>query len=623
MFSIGQSQSVSRDAIMDRARREELDKQAIDKKKKLYQFFDYTLQRDKKPIPEDEVFTLFATGCIDGNPTAQKQVLECMANKIKTNNEGIPPLFIFGLGDNGSGTGTTNPNSDFFRKNFHDSYNLSQPYLSTLGNHDVNAQNGSVDLDRAYAQIAHTNYDSSGNIDAKKKALFEQLGKTLDLDALTAHPNKWNMLGRYGVLHCGNTDFFYLDSNTFVQDFIDEFLNPSKMSHNLVRSLFQAIQKSTAVHKIVLMHNPPRTIDKRFFHSDHEKYLPASSIKILQKHGIIGRDFNYNMILANILFFAGNEKKKIPEGPGKLISLVLAAHHHANHYFNNRVSPKRDSANGDEKKQDKTGYFPYPLTQAVVGAGGCGTKAASNKPGLQNRYSFLDDSHQAFFGKAIGFLSLQIYKDSLRLIFHTVDADIPKNRLPGIHDLELQFTDLSNNPLHNTEETDDRMLLLRTLLFQACSIFLKLNSPDAPPKIAGKVIERIAKDFVYLDKLRNFFNNFTRPTFEQAMQYIKETHAEWPKLYNILQSHFEKETGETLDEFFNRKINNPSDTTHNGSPPLTAIKNISSPAITKNVSLDPTFFALSPKPVTRLNGTGEPQTIQAERKTNIGNTNTA
>lgn len=590
MFALGQSQKAWNEAKTSNNQ---------EKDKHLDTFFECTLCRKGKPIPSDETVNIFVTGCPDGNVTAQTEVFNHMLQMIEKNYKNIPPLFIIGLGDNGSSTGTKNPGSNFFRKYFHDIYPFSQPCFTALGNHDVNAHDGMIDRDRAYAQIAHTYY-ASGKIDPKKKALFEHPKNMLDLDALTQHPNKWNMPGRYGVLHCGNADIFFADSNTLAEDFRKQFLNPSETSPKLVGALFEAIKKSVDAGKkiILVLHHPLRTIDKRIFHSDHENYLPSSSIKILQEHRIIGEKFNYNDILTNILFFAGNKEKNIPEGPGKHISLVLAAHHHANHYFNNdfsnKASSKYDSMSEDEKKQDKTGHFPYPLTQAVVGAGGCGTQPASSHPGLQNRYSFADDKYQAFFGKALGFLALQIYTNkTMRFVFHTVDEKIPKNRIPGIHNLELHFTNLSNDPLDEMRVTDKRFIFLHDTLFEACKIFLENNFPEAPTKFGG-VIESIGPDFLYADYLRNFFNNYTRPTFEEAVHFIKSTRGAWHKLYIVFENHFKtRNTGETLDEFFSHKEGNLPDP-------------------------KPNLFTSSPKPASRLNATE----TQAERKTNITTTYT-
>lgn len=183
---------------------------------------------EKVETPEDP-YCFYVIGCADNRPEMQKKVAELMnknAHKDK-------PKFILILGDNFTGHGVDSSTDDLFLKNFHDIYqNATVDYINgipcfiILGNHDVDARNAGVNLNKGFAQCEHTYVNlETGKIDEEAIKQF-QSSSELDLAKLRTQKNKWIMPSRYySIRHKDEMEMFFIDANTLVDDFIEYYID--------------------------------------------------------------------------------------------------------------------------------------------------------------------------------------------------------------------------------------------------------------------------------------------------------------------------------------------------------------------------------------------------------------
>lgn len=429
---------------------------------------------------ESKDLAIYVLGCQDDGVEAQKQVAILM-DTIAKKNQRKPDLIVF-AGDNFKKHGTDNPNDPVFDTNFHSIYQHPElkmindvPCLVALGNHDVDARSGTTNSQKGQAQVDHSFFNlKTGEPDPDKIKLFQSDEKQnelkVSLSDLTKLPNKWIMPARYYVFRLGTqVEVVIIDSNTLVKDYI-AYSKGDKALTNQFAWLSNHAKKSETPIKLLVMHHPPITIDKRVIRSDAYDYLSREDIEFLESKHIRG---NYNQYLYHILHLT-------EEAPGKAFQTLISAHQHAKHLLQ------------DEKQ--------WHLVSG--GAGGP----------LQNRYCFKSHERVATFIKDHGFtcIELSTVKNEERIVF----------KMYSVGGLELHFSD---SLLPDIEKMDDDFAKLRELVLDGCKAFqayLSVNPPN--PWNIYRVYDSVSEDVMSADSLRNKFNQYHPMTMQQGFALLQE-----------------------------------------------------------------------------------------------------
>ena len=367
---------------------------------------------------------------------------------------------------------------------------ISMAYLVSLisGNHDVDARNSGVNLNKGFAQCEHTYVNlETGKIDEEAIKQF-QSSSELDLAKLRTQKNKWIMPSRYySIRHKDEMEMFFIDANTLVDDFIEYYIDGKKKPNNQSAWLARAAKESHAKLKFLFMHQPPHSADKRTIASDHPDYLSEEKITLLKKHGITG---NYNEILQKILFIQQNSEKGIDAGPGPEFATIFAAHTHAISYYNSKLS--------EAKSDDCT-----PMCQVITGGAG---------GELQNRFSFKDGDKIPTFMKDYGYVCVRLPdKNNPKLSFEI-------KSFTGHH---LKFTNDSVRPIK--KEREENLAKLSELVLAACEeyqIFIKEN-PVSMTIFQNKIRDWVPEPFIYSDELKNYFNRFSNLELNSSVEHLK------------------------------------------------------------------------------------------------------
>lgn len=459
---------------------------------------------------ESKELAIYVLGCQDDGVEAQKQVALLM-NTISKNNLRKPDLLIFS-GDNFKARGTDNPNDPIFDTNFHSIYQHPElkminetPCLVALGNHDVDAGSGTTQSQKAQAQVDHTFFNlKTSEPDQDKIRLFQADEKQnelkVSLSDLRKLSNKWIMPSRYYAFRLGTqVEIVVIDSNTLVKDYIT-YSKGDRAPTNQFAWLSNHAKTSETPLKLLVMHHPPITIDKRIHRSDANDYLTPGDIEFLASKNILG---NYNQFLYSILH-------QTEEAPGKAFRTVISAHQHAQHLL-------------QEEKQ-------WHLVSG--GAGGP----------LQNRYCFKSHERVATFIKDHGFtcIELSTIKNEERIAF----------KMYSISGLELHFSD-SLHP--DIEKMDDDFAKLRELVLEGCKafqIYLSTNPPK--PWNIYRVYDSVPEDVMASDSLRNQFNKHYPMSMKESFDFLQGLFSQlisYPKWREIFDRLLKKTYKCSYDEF--------------------------------------------------------------------------
>lgn len=399
----------------------------------------------------------FVLGCQGMGDNSQQQVAQLMHDKVSESPEKKPDFILF-LGDNIYKFGAKDPQDLGFIKYFYNIYHKSElgsikgiPGFTILGNHDENrhkqsflAPNWPHGKAAGLNQTAHTYIPQAYsakifNSVAELKKLFSQ--EKLSCNELPL----WNMPYYFYSLIAGKLQFFCLNSNSLVKDYLELKLAESDKNklQDLTRKgtnqtlwLRENWQKARDAGRTIALalHHPFKTQGVRAFRNfyDTKQYLSYDDVKNL--NGILHSNTeSYNELLALIF-----------ENEGMQPDFVLAAHDHNMSFFK------------DEK-----------LCQ--IGAGGGGGK-------LQRRQSFKDQLNTGCFLSNLGFVSvscpIEHPKEMVFEFFTTahhhmkfsLDSRFPKREptedetLETFREIVLQASDaylLSLHPAQDPTKTSD------------------------------------------------------------------------------------------------------------------------------------------------------------------------
>jgi len=331
----------------------------------------------------------FVFGCQGDPGEAQNKVAELM-NKLIADHPEQKPDFIIILGDNVYPDGVKTPNDERFQSQFHDVYGNPKlnnicgiPCFVILGNHDGNRHRWEkfkanrtrpmwqfakdyfyLPIDTSppptgeaaeINQIAHTLLSHPDDPEIRESKLQVYTRNILDLKKL----QRWNMPYFFYSTIVGKVQIFYLNSNTYVKDFLEllkRTLNGEKVDVTSNQAAWVAAEyvKAKLEGRAVMFaqHHPLFTCGKRSYRGDWDAdlYLSHEEIKLINrilelspdspdffeklKRIFAGLDEevskketngNYNVMLTKIyqLF-----QKMYPE-------VVFAAHDHSIYFYNN------------------------------------------------------------------------------------------------------------------------------------------------------------------------------------------------------------------------------------------------------------------------------------------------
>lgn len=358
-------------------------------------------------------FRFFALGCQGAGNTLQKQVANLMAQIASE--EMHKPDFILLLGDNIYRSGARRPNDRGFLSAFENIYcDLALPCFGILGNHDENLQAFALmlgGLQRGYNEVAYTYYhDPEG-----KQVLFAN--GELPLDKV----NGWQIPSPFYGLDCGNTVIFCINSNHYVNDFLDTEINHDTNSYNQANWLKAEVNRAKTQGKqvILALHHPLFTTGRREYRTDFNLYFTSKAERErVLNYFMLKKQPSYNKLLRLIF-----EKQRL------IFDAVLAAHDHSLSYYNNTDT---ESDYDDEE---------YPLRQFILGGGG-GV--------LQRRLNFKDQGYLGCFLRRVGFGEIICEQNHIHAIIHSVNH-------PDLH-----FTTKHCRPLRHHPELSIEKLAIDT-----------------------------------------------------------------------------------------------------------------------------------------------------------------
>jgi hypothetical protein len=333
-------------------------------------------------------------GCQGSGDDAQRQVAEQLealcADPTKR------PDFILILGDNIYPDGALSPNDPGFKKYFDDIY-LKYPHLKDIpffvipGNHDANRSvhvvspsPENIGIPRTMHQVAHSLLP---NPDEKTMLYFGT--ESIELSKIPG----WNMLRRYCSLVVEDTEIFCIDSNTYVQEYLDLCKERSLLPHyvdqnawlieqaktNQAAWLQVAMQECLLKNRIPVLaqHHPLYTAGKRAYerslHDDLGAYITDFSLaQAVLNMPSASAASPYHLCLTECY-----RQQNIH------FKTAFVAHDHAMYNYNN----KENLADG-----------AYPICQFTSGGGGGPT---------QHRCEFSEQNHMGYFIKQTGLLSVE------------------------------------------------------------------------------------------------------------------------------------------------------------------------------------------------------------------------
>ncbi|OGT56755.1 MAG: hypothetical protein A3F14_04345 [Gammaproteobacteria bacterium RIFCSPHIGHO2_12_FULL_43_28] len=326
----------------------------------------------------------FALGCQGSGGKAQKAVAALMDQIAQNPSE--KPDFILLLGDNFYNSGVSSVFDPAFKDLFIDIYGNVElnalkdiPCIVIPGNHDANRHVattlgkkglGVLGLNFAIAQgIPKINYqidhsylpDTTNNFPTieAKKLFYQQL--ELKVDELP----KWNMPARFYSLVIGKVQLFCIDSNTYVNDYLN--LGKNHDRYNQAGWLQEQVKlaKEAGRQTILALHHPPFTVGRRAYDaSDSDIYLSCNELTLL-KEDKFPEKASYNDLLKECF-----TRQQLS------FNLILTAHDHDLYYYNN----------GEFNPQNNL------LTQLTLGGGGSELQARLNFTNQQYMGTFLREN---------------------------------------------------------------------------------------------------------------------------------------------------------------------------------------------------------------------------------------
>lgn len=337
-------------------------------------------------------------GCQGNGKKAQQAVSDLMLEISKHPYE--KPDFILILGDNFYDWGINSPQDADVENHFNHIFakfkKMGIPCFVILGNHDENFHKfgklqSEQGVKRALHQVAISYLpDSTYPNTEAKKTLYSQ--ENLVLDQLPL----WNMPHRFYSLIKGDTEIFCIDSNTYVNDYLEyltkkEETPDSNQAKWLVQQLNQA--KRDGRKTILAMHHPIATPGKRAYHNDMGQYFSKQEKLAVKQHFNLDHNVSYNTLL-----------KACFAEQGLNFDLFLAAHDHAIYYYNNnevqpvlpnneiKASVSSSMQNLERKIND------YKVCQVTSGGGG---------GSLQNRVYFDEQQNMGCYYKKHGLVAVR------------------------------------------------------------------------------------------------------------------------------------------------------------------------------------------------------------------------
>lgn len=354
----------------------------------------------------EDFFDFLVFGCHGADDATFQQQVADLAGRLASSSK-HRPKFVFILGDNFYPHGVQTPDDELFQQRFYQIYHVLAQYgipcFPILGNHCENLYKlatGKSGVDVGLRQVAHfylgeplKTYNtpdgkqiSYPTIDSKVKLAKEGhqipdtvMGKSdqhinLDIKQLPL----WSMPGRSNSFIYSNTQFFLIDSNTYVSDYL-KYLELKKemialekslqeeesptlkenielkieetrkaLQNNQVACVTEECIKAKAANKrtFLIGHHPPKTLGKRAYEADvtltgtvtgKPIYFTDEEEKLVRKHfKNLPKDASYNVILDRCL----EEQKRNPDAPFSG-AIIIAAHDHAMyHYDDTKTNPQ-------------------------------------------------------------------------------------------------------------------------------------------------------------------------------------------------------------------------------------------------------------------------------------------
>lgn len=478
---------------------------------KIFKPHHYTLidSREKKTSEEEKKseISFYVEGCGGDGLAAQKKVAELMDEVARANKK--KPKFIILLGDNFYDNGVDSAkNKEAFDKHFYGVF--QDPKLTEIagipcfiipGNHDHNLhywgkKGGEIDFNKIAAQIGHSFLENYTESDKKNKLYAGE--KPLDLAVLPPYnmPSRFYSCNLAGNVEKNEHDLelFFVDSSTYVRDYLKSLKEEKQNPDNQANKLADAAKKNKNAMKLLFMHHPRFSVDKRALHSDAKYYLNTAELEKLADLGFTG---NYNEILDKIMRVQELE-----------FDAVFSAHTHSMLYHL------------DQSKEKK-------LCQVVAGGGG---------GKLEDRRVFTNRQLVPAYMKNHGFVSvttdLQDRDKKLEFDFHTVEKT------------HLKFMSTSPEPSRSSLPEADSVIALRKAILESCNKYLDFYSKPPPPLSTAWVEWKLLHGSAgaqRADDLINFFNRYEPIGEEEAKRYIIEKMYRWaPLCENSLECYLSK-----------------------------------------------------------------------------------
>ncbi len=509
--------------------------------------YNYVLSdsRKKKENEPDEKKTqselcFFVFGCA-GNATEQQKKVADLMNAMAAKE---PPSFVIVLGDNFYDGGVDDPYSSVFETHFKTIYandtltSINKiPFFVIPGNHDHDVHKHSVDhirniknhisdkLSTIFKPMQHFIPNITSYLPDGPRVLQEQERIIFDLQKIQAQiahtylfeenislyrqPKlnlavlpKWNMPGRFGVIKPEDTniEIYLMDSTTYAKDFIDSLQDKNNVL-NQANWLASSIRANQDTVKILCMHHPLHdAVSKRIQDVDDIKlYVGSGDLKKLSELGIT--DSVYSRLLDKILCFQHIK-----------YHIVFSAHNHFNSF-----------------SRHPRGFF-----QIVAGGGG---------GHLEPRRCFENQEETPFFLKQHGAVKVSIHeKNQVTFDFYAIDGQHVKFSNQG--KLPIQITPL-----------DHKVELLRLIIVSACEKYLEHHIiPD------NKSYQHGTFGKERTDLLKNFFNQYQPPDFQEAVIFLRKTLQEGKNEFSLInyvrrEAQLLQETYETLLQPEQSKLN--------------------------------------------------------------------
>jgi len=437
-----------------------------------------------------DTLRFFVFGCQGDPGEAQNKVAELLNSTAA--DPAQRPDFIIILGDNVYPDGVNSPIDERFKSQFHDVYgnpNLTNinniPCFIILGNHDGNRHRWEkfkanrtrpmwkfakdylyLPIDTSSPptgeaaeinQVAHTLLSRPDDPDTNENKLQTYTSDALNLKTL----QRWNMPYFYYSTISGKVQIFYLNSNTYIKEFIDllkRTVNGEKVdiTTNQAAWLAANYMKARREGKSVLFaqHHPLFTCGKRSYKGDWDSdlYLSHEEIKIMNRILELNPEApDFNDKLKKI--FAGQDeevhKKETNSNYNVMLTkvyqlfqnmypdVVFAAHDHSIYFYNN--------INDNEPGRH--------LCQVISGGGG---------GELMDRRYFKENKNLGCFFNTNGFFRISCDRNNPTTI--TIEPFTTE----GNH---LIFTNHASLPLR-APEIDPLVDKIRKIVLEACDDYL-------------------------------------------------------------------------------------------------------------------------------------------------------